>query len=75
MTIDINKVVSEIDRCLFKRMDLTERELKVLSGLCAAFAYCSVGYMLVAIRHSKKQDKALRLLQKEIEGLKNAKGD
>lgn len=75
MKIDILKVIDEVDRYLFKRMDLTEKELKTLSGLLAGFSVVGTLYMLTNIRYLKKQNEKLLRLSREIEVLKNAKGE
>ena len=75
MKIDILKVIDEVDRCLFKRMDLTEKELKTLSSLVGIMSAVSTAYILLAIRQMKKQSKKLETLKLEIEELKNAKGE
>lgn len=75
MRIDILKLVDEVDRYLFKRMDLTENELKTLSTLFAVATAATSAYMILATRYMRKQQKALRQLTAEIEGIKNAKGE
>lgn len=75
MKIDILKVIDEVDRYLFKRMDLTEKELKTLSGLLAGFSVVGTLYMLTNIRYLKKQNEKLLRLSREIEVLKNTKGE
>lgn len=75
MKIDISKLVDEVDRCLFKRMDLTEAQLKSISKLCVTASVIYTTFMLVSIRHQRKESARLDKLIKDIEGIKNAKGD
>ena len=75
MKIDIIKVVDEIDRYLFKRMDLTEKELKALSSSLMFLSAITTAYMIINVKQLKKQAKKLEQLGEEIEELKNAKGE
>ena len=75
MKIDISKLVDEVDRCLFKRIDLTEAQVKTLSKLCVTASVIYTTYMLLSIHHQRKETAKLDKLVRDIEDLKNAKGD
>lgn len=75
MKIDITKVIDEVDRCLFKRMDLTESQLRSLSKWCMVASSLWTAYMLISIRHQRKENERLNRIAREIEELKNAKGE
>jgi hypothetical protein len=68
MKIDILKVVDEVDHYIFRRMDMTEAELKITSVMSTIALLASSVYMIAATAKFRK-------LNREIEVLKNAKGE
>ena len=68
MKIDILKVVDEVDRLIFRRLDMTEAELKVASATSAFTLALTSVCMIVSIRKLNK-------LQREVDKLKIAKGE
>lgn len=72
MKIDIIKVIDEVDRHLFKRMDLLEDHIKSIGATCLILNTLTTTYMLVNMHYLKKKNAKLK---EEIEGLKNAKGE